>query len=278
MQTLTLEYRVFDRCDGLTEAPPFSEGVLDDRQIYVFEVARLGRIPLRFDDGPENPPQPSAPANRFITWAVLLGVPVDSEGLSVGFANRVSGNVTAIEPVGQISVGSEALYLRRCIKVPQGGLVVVNNVDAPPGAFAMVRLRVQQAENGEQQQQLELACCCKRSIPNTNVPDTRDTDCPSSLSIVDVSPSVVPVSLVSEVSVTITGRGFSELETTQVVFLNEGAGEATLPVTSVAVLNDTTIVVSVAPNLAGSYSVFVVDPGSLDCFASLENGFTVTES
>ena len=278
-QTLTLEYRVFDRCDGTTEAPPFSEGQLDERQIYVFEVQRLGVIPLRFGDEEELPEQPSTQANRFLTWSLLTGVPTANNfesGLGVGFAERDSGQTFPIEPVGQIALGSEGLYLQRCVKVPQGGVVLVNDIEAFPGAPAIVRLRVQRPENGEQQHQLELACCCKDGLADLDVPNRPSDDCPSNLTLIEVTPNQAAFDPTEPVEVTLLGSGFSELENLQVAFVQpRGEVPVQLPILEVSVLDDNTLQAQLLPNAPGVFDVFVGDPNIENCFAALTPGFTV---
>jgi len=278
-QTLTLEYRVFDQCDGTTEAPPFSEGVLDDRQIYVFEVQRLGIIPLRFGEEEELPANPSAPANRTLTWSLFTGVPqsqVAGAGVNVGSRERSSGLLQIVEPVGQIADGSEGLYLRRCVPVPQGGVLVVDQIDSPPVGPAIIRLRVQQVENGEQAQMLAAACCCKNGELDINVPDDGSTSdpCPEDLSLSQVNPFGSNLSL-SAITVTLTGSGFSELVDLAVGFFDPNTA-ANLPVTNVNLINDTTIEVDVVPQTLGTFDVVVGDPNAENCFAVLVDAFTVS--
>jgi hypothetical protein len=276
-QTLTIEYRVHDRCDGTTEAPPFSEGVLDERQIYVFEVARLGVIPLRFDDAPVNPPLPAAPATRIITWAVLTGIQTSTDfgsGLTLGLVERVAGLGTVpVEPVAQITAGSEGVYLRRCVNVPQGCVLLVNQIQAPPGYMAIIRLRVQQLQNGEQQQQLSLACCCKRDLVDINVPDGVNEPCPPGLTLNQVSPFQASLSNTLLTNVTITGSGFSSLAEVRVAFANESNQ---LPVSNVILVDDNTITADVLPNAIGNYDAFVGQ--SETCFVMAPRAFGVIGS
>lgn len=271
-QTLTLEYRVYDLCDGTTEAPPFSDGELDDRQIYVFEVQRLGVIPLRFGDEVVNPENPSAPANRVITWALLTGVPTafsETSGLSVGLS-FLGQSTMPVERVGQISVSSDGLYVRRCIKVPQGGVLLVRGIEAPPTGPAIIRLRVQQAENGEQQHQLELACCCKETMGNINVPDSVTTACPSDLSLDSLDPNETEINAMDPVTVTLTGAGFASLQEIYVTFED-------LPVYNIQLIDDNTVTVEVLPNLSGLFTVMIGDPNIETCFATLQDSFRVSE-
>lgn len=276
-QTLTLEYRVYGECDGTTVAPAFSDGEIDARQIVVFEVENLGIIPLRFDEEP-NPDDPSTPANRFVTWTVLYGeqsaVNFDS-GLSVA-AQIENLGYQPIEPQGQIAAGKEGAYIQRCIKVPQGGVLMVKDIVPSGGRPAVVRLRVQQTDNSEQNAMLENACCCKAAQVTISLPDEPNGDCPADLTLTGVTPSST-LSGLGAVSVTLSGSGFSELASPGLAFSREDGtgGTIQLPTANLQVLDDNTITVDVTPNVPGLYDVFVGDTSSQNCFAALLQSFTV---
>lgn len=277
IQTLTLEYRVFDRFDGETEAPPFSEGVVDERGIYVFEVARLGIVPLRFGEEEELPDQPAAPSPRYLTWTVLRGLSTASPNMGIGGQIRQGGlGAVLLEPTATIADGAEGIYLRRCVKVPQGGVILLDGVDAPADGPAIFRCRVQIPQNSEQRGFLDNACCCKSSLTDINLPDGPSEQCPPTLSVLSVSPLQSAVQL-TPIEVQITGSGFSELAEPAVAFLESG-GPGSLEVTEFAVQNDNLIVAQVIPSTEGVYDVFVGDASIENCVAVLTIAFRVAQA
>jgi hypothetical protein len=274
LQTLTLEYRVYDSCDGVTEAPPFSDGEIDERQVIVFEVQRLGRIPLRFLDAEtENPDDPSAYSERFLTWTVLRGTPTSFgtyDGLNVAEVERASPRVVEVVHVGQIPSGKTGLYIRRCVRVPQGGMLTIDGIDAPAGEFAVVRLRIQQAESNEQSQMLVKACCCKENLPDVSLP--AESPCPEDLTLTAVSPDSVPEASIAT-TIRLTGSGFAELDTVTLMISND---DTDLPVTSIVVDSDTQITATFVPSTKGTYDIVIGDPNYDGCVAGIVDGLTVT--
>lgn len=173
-QTLTLEYRVHGEFDGATLAPPFADGEVDGSQIVVFDVQNLGVIPFIFGQDAEPAQLPACPAATFVTWTLLYGRAtaqnVDS-GISVAVV--MQGAVPTVESIGTIPAAARGLYLRRCIEVPQGGVMVIRDIQASGGFPAIARLRIQRPEASEQKSLLGKACCCKGDLPRIVVPNIR---------------------------------------------------------------------------------------------------------
>lgn len=172
LKTLTLEYRAFELFDGTTPAPPFSEGKLDDRQIYVFEAERIGNIPLQF--GEDNPPtSESTVARKVMTWMVVYGTVVDPAAavLSLGIANLSATLPTlTLAPLVFMSANTIGVYSPRCQSIPQGYSLKISNVIPLAGAPAILRLRIVQPASPEDEASWMSACCCKSGFIDNRIP------------------------------------------------------------------------------------------------------------
>lgn len=173
LQTLTLEYRASIAFDGTTPAPPFSEGELDERQIYVFEVDRLGIIPLQF--GEEEATSNSPLARKVMSWMVAYGGVVDplSAILHLGLVNY-SDTTTAplvIKPLVLQDPAAVGVYSPRCQSISQGYSLIISNM-LPQGSLIplILRLRIVQLQSPEDEASWMAACCCKANLPDNQIP------------------------------------------------------------------------------------------------------------
>lgn len=177
LQTISVEYRVPGALDGLTPAPEFSLDpgapnhiAPDEDNIYVVNVEdNLGLIDPTFLGG-------IAYADRFIKWVVIYSeaLPVGDENIRVVTRDE-DGNLVIVSSTvtpngryaGPITVPAvtNGLYLKRCLMVPQGGLLQVRNMVGSPGSPVVVRLGIWRPNSLDALAQIRKACCCRDDAP-----------------------------------------------------------------------------------------------------------------
>lgn len=172
LKTLTLEYRAFGSFDGSTPAPPFSEGVLDARQIYVFEAVNIGIIPLQF--GEEPPTSDSTIARKVMTWMLTYGTvinPPPTAVLTLALANYHENDPPiALQSLVEQNAGTLGVYSQRCQSIPQGYALRISNLVPLPGMPAILRIRIVQPASPEDEASWMAACCCKAGFIDTQIP------------------------------------------------------------------------------------------------------------
>lgn len=173
LQTIAVEYRVPGSLDGVTPAPQFSLDPRspdhikpDEDNIYVVPVKNLGLIDPTFLTG-------SAYADRFIKWLVVYGPnpPLGPDNINVVTLDE-NGNVVTLRNKITINVAANGVYAKRCIFVPQGGLLQLRNLVGSAADPIVVRLGIWRPDSLKALAAMRQACCCREGgrFENTNPP------------------------------------------------------------------------------------------------------------
>jgi hypothetical protein len=287
LQTLAVEYRVSGPLDGTTLAPEFSTDPRADNylkpdsdNIFVLELDALGLIDPTLLTG-------QAYADRFIKWISIYGpaVPTGADNVRVVTYNNSGGLVTLQNALTVLAVAN-GIYSKRCIFVPQGGLLQVRNMAGSPGSPVVIRIGIWQPDTLDALAAMRQACCCRLGgvFENPNPPPLLLDANSVNIGIGQfcartVDSPLVPATIADGGSgvIVINGSGFEP--TDSVVFIDPTSGVILLP--AVAYINATSMTATFSPpsfpaSSVGTYDILVGPPEVPSCVGTLLQGFTVT--
>lgn len=180
---ITLEYRVFGTCDGVTLAPPMSLSpsspnykAPDKGNIYRFDVDNLGVIPLNVQQLAGDASFGSQ-RNSFLTWALAYApavfphAPTDPV-LSLAALDVPGSGAVQLAGYADIQGVELGVYTTRCLAVDHGAALVVKHMSG--GGIvtvpAVLRFRLTIPSNMEEYAMLQQACCCKEESVDRPLP------------------------------------------------------------------------------------------------------------
>jgi hypothetical protein len=286
LQTVCVEYRVSGALDGLTPAPTFSMNPKsddfippDEDGIFVVSADDLGLIDPTFLFG-------QAYADRFIKTLVIYGpnFPTSPDNVRVVTRDH-DGALVILKTELTINPASSGVYSKRCIFVPQGGMLQVLGMTGSAVNPIVVRLGIWQPDTLKALAAMRQACCCREggifenpTPPPVNI-DINDIPIAIPLfcqrTITNVNPSSIGAGDI--VDVIITGTGFEVGDS--VVFIDPISFATLGP--SIVVDNSTQITASFGvgsyPPLVATtdFDLIIGPPGIPGCEATLASALTV---
>jgi hypothetical protein len=159
LYTISLQWLVTDRLDGVTPSPEFvlppnpaANVDPDSNCVLVGTVERLGLIDLC------GGVQRGQFADRLIRHLLIVGPNPAAAGADIGLA--FDG---IADPNGRIPIplGAVGLDSGNCIFVPQTAQLQIQGLTASPGAPILVRLNIWQPKTIEELAEMVQACCCR---------------------------------------------------------------------------------------------------------------------
>lgn len=273
LRPLTLEYRVSGRLDGVTPSPPYAvppsqDAPVGDAQKLIFEVENLGLIDLTGRGG-----DMGLFAGRFVNTTTLYGPLPPSGGANVGIAFEGVLQRSELD----VPDGTNGVFSRRCIFVPQTGQLRVDGMEATPGNPVIVRLSVWQPQTmAELAAMIEACCCLEDCVTESGDPCfTRailsEEDCARVIETVRPSQATENAGVVV---FNVTGAGFQDGDS--FAFVHED-GTAQIEVENVTIIseNEAEVMTNISSQLVGFYDLTVASSVAPQCSFTLPDAVEI---
>jgi hypothetical protein len=274
LQSISLEYHVTVALDGIKLSPDFvlppdPAAVLDPDNGCVLvgrntetlpngkvvrTVDRLGLIDLTGGH------QRGGIGDRLVRSLLIIG-PTPVAG--VAQVGRAFDGIADANGQLTIPVGSNGIDSDNCIYVPQTAMLRLTGMTATPGNPILVRIGIWQPSTDEELGEMVQACCCRANAIDEEGEPFFTTAIFSPAACARTVTTAVPPNAARGTGllvVTLTGTNFAVGDS--VTFIAQ-SGLGQIPVTSVTVMNATTILATIDVNGAvplGAYDVVVAPP------------------